>query len=153
MRDVRQWLMILLFLTMIGFSRAESFYETACHSVVHIRVPKIMCEKVDGKWYEIWLRSTTSGTPVPKMRTNSGTGFLLLHSNAAYVVTAKHVVADDAGRVTDAGEVWLNVKDRPALSLQISFMAKGRHGWFLHPTTDVALLPYSRPVDLHVQAW
>jgi S1-C subfamily serine protease len=150
-KGVGRCIVMALLLSASAGARAESFYETACHSVVHIRVPKVVCEKVDDAWCEVWLRPIT-GNPIPKMKIDSGTGFLILHSNAAYVVTAKHVVADDAGRVTEAGEIWVNVKDKPARALQVSFMAQNRHGWFLHPTADVALLPYGRPSDLDVVA-
>jgi S1-C subfamily serine protease len=152
MRSVRDWCAIIMSLSFARFGLTESFYEATCDSVVSIRVPKVVCENINGTWHEVWLRSVATGNPVAKMKTDSGTGFLLLHSNAAYVVTAKHVVVDGAGRASVAGDIWLNVKDSPARSLAISFMAEGRHGWFLHPTADVAVLPYGRPTDLNVNA-
>lgn len=150
-KSVCQCLMLSLLPAMMSIARAESFYEAACHSVVHIRVPKVVCENVNGTWCEVWRRPIT-GNLVPAMTTETGTGFLIMHSNAAYVVTAKHVITDKAGRVNDAGEIWVNVKDKAACALQVSMMAKYRHGWFLHPTADVALIPYSRPKDLNVSA-
>lgn len=131
---------------------AETFYVTAAKSVVYLKIPKPAYEQANGKWHEVYLRDSDTGNTVLKMKTETGTGFLVRHNDATYIVTAKHVVQDDAGKVPNIGEVWVNIRGAKATSLKIPDMVKDGHVWFLHPSTDVAVLPYYRPTTLDVDA-
>ena len=53
-------------------ANAESFYEMASRSVVHLKIPKHVHEKVNGEWWQVWLRDPMSENAVPKMITGSG---------------------------------------------------------------------------------
>jgi S1-C subfamily serine protease len=150
---MKQSVMIFFALqALFNFAWGEPFYDVAAKSVIYLKVPKPLYEKVDGKWLELWHRDPQSGALALKMKTDTGTGFLVLHHGATYIVTAAHVVRDDAGRVLNLGEVWVNVRDTKATSLKVENMVKDGHNWFLHPSADIAVLPYYRPTILDVEA-
>lgn len=143
----------LIALIVAGESRGEETFKFMIKTVGFITVEKQVYEKVNEagveKIVEVWYRDPITNQQRPKTQTDSGTYFALDWHGAGYIVTAKHVILDGAGKPAERGVFNLNDKDGKRKSLTFEFMEdKAGSRWFLHDTADVAVHPMWRPVEL-----
>ena len=134
-------------------ARGQEAFKAMIKTVGFVTVEKQVYEKVSeegsDKILEVWYRDPINNQQRPKTQTASGTYFSLSWHGAGYIVTAKHVILDGAGKPADSGVFHLNDHDGKRKSLTFDFMEDHAGSrWFLHETADVAVHPLWRPVEL-----
>jgi hypothetical protein len=68
--------------------------DTISRSVVFLSDNKPVIEVENGVPYEVWLKNPTNNSFIIKKTTVSGSGLIVVSSNIAYLVTAKHVALE-----------------------------------------------------------
>lgn len=142
-------------ITMITHEQAngEGAFNFMAHTVGFVTVDKQVYEKVSNgareQLVEIWYHDPIAKQQRPKTQTESGTYFSLDWHGNQYLVTAKHVILDGAGKPADRGVFYFNEKDGKRKSLTFEFMEDQEGSrWFLHDSADVAIHPMWRPVEI-----
>lgn len=66
--------------------------------------------EIEGKQVELWIRALDAERPRPVTLDSSGTGFIVIHNQRLYIVTAAHVAA---GIPFDATATLRGPEDKP----------------------------------------
>ena len=109
-------------------------------TAVYIR-EQFNCYEINGsRKYEVWFKDVGTGELKPKLLTKHGTGFLVVHNNHIYIVTAAHVAKDMSNKAeiiwnTATGKIkYSTIKD---LDKELPYSK-----WFFHPIADIAVRPF-----------
>lgn len=135
--------------------KCEEAFKALATAVGFVTVEKQVYEKAalggSERVVEVWHRDPISGQQRPKTQTASGTYFPILWHGNTYLVTAKHVIIDGAGRPAEQGSFHFNDKEGKRKTLTFQFMEeKPSSRWFLHDTADVAIHPMWRPIEVEM---
>jgi len=151
----------LLVIGVIGFfviptSRLQADGDESLHCVAQIRTMKIATVEKGGRTLERFLRDPKTKQMLPDLQPIGGTGFLVKHNSALYLVTARHV-----GLHTDRPtELLMYQPDEEPLRFRLGDVVprEGPLQWRHHDTADVSVLPLQvqREVlaeELESRAW
>ena len=109
-------------------------------TTVYIREQLNYYEANGGRKYEVWFKDIDTGELKPKLLTKHGTGFLVVHNNHIYIVTAAHVAKD----MSDKAEIIWNTATGEMRNSTIKDLDKELpySKWFFHPIADIAVRPF-----------
>ena len=98
--------------------------------------------EIEGQQVELWIRALDAKRPRPLTLTSSGTGFIVIHNQRLYLVTAAHVAA---GIPFDATATLRGPEDKP-LTFDLKQLSGNQNPkWITLPKHDVAVLPLDPP--------
>lgn len=119
------------------FARAGQI-DVVSRSVVFLRESLPIEEAVNGVALEVWLKLPGTNVFIPKTRTVTGTGLIVVSSDLCYLVTAKHV----ATNMTPQCEVVMGGERKEPLRFRLAQIT-GQPGirWFHHTNADVSVYP------------
>jgi S1-C subfamily serine protease len=107
-------------------------------SVVFLSQNVPVIEEINGIRFEVWLKFPATNAFIPKPKRISGSGFVVVSSNLAYLVTARHV----ATNMTEDCEVAMQGDKKEPLRFKLSSITgQPAIRWFHHTNADVSVYP------------
>jgi hypothetical protein len=90
--------------------------------------------------FEVWLKQPNTNVFFPKTSSVSGTGFLVLHSNHLFLVTAKHVANDM--KFSENDKVVIGIENGKSFQIPLNILrGVNTNDWIHHEKADVSILP------------
>ena len=107
-------------------------------SVVFLSDNVPIIERVGETDFEVWLKFPNTNAFMPKTIPVTGSGFVVVSSNIAYLITAKHV----ATRMTPACQVVMQGDRQEPLRFQLSSITgQPAIRWLHHTNADISIHP------------
>jgi hypothetical protein len=136
----------------------ESLVNNMARTVIYIEHQREMTETTKISTLrgeeEIILYTKAQGspeyTPLVKMVSDTGTGFLVLHRDILYIATARHVVVGkDPLRTFSSKGMYYIPSESNVVKGDFDELAKRIPDarWFIHKTSDIAIHPFEFPSE------
>jgi hypothetical protein len=147
---MKKWLEIFLIVILLGFAIAKIHAQDLdgiSKTVVFLQHDYVETFSNEKGTFEVWLKQPNTNVFFPKISSVSGTGFLVVHSNHLFLVTAKHVASDM--KFTENDKVVIGTENGKSLPIPLSILrGANTNDWIHHAEADVSILPLDPPPQL-----